>query len=205
MGVLPRQSGLYGCCPEVSWACADPGNGPNASCRDIYYDLEEGKTRHSISLLERALAGFDQFWEKEPSADALLALIPLLRRPDQQERRREAIVELYGVNPGALPQAGIGLPLAVSWAGTGWSARQKGVVLRFLRRAGSDCREVPSSGYRYALRLDRADAVIRWTITDSTSVAVVHEGKTAASARQSGNLRNWSGRSLKSSIPFTKL
>jgi len=89
------------------------------------------------------------------------------------------------MNPGALPQAGIGLPLAVRDR-TGWSARQKGIIVRFLRRAGSDCREAPASGYRYSLRLDRQDAVIRWTTTDTTSLTIVHEAKTGTvgSAKQ---------------------
>jgi energy-coupling factor transporter ATP-binding protein EcfA2 len=41
--------------------------------------LEEGKVRRSAPLLERAIAGFDPYWEKEPIAEALSCLVPLLR------------------------------------------------------------------------------------------------------------------------------
>jgi hypothetical protein len=145
-----------------------------------YYSMEEGKVRHSAQLLEQALGGFDPFWEKEPAADTLLALIPLLSRPEQQERRRTAIADLYQMNPGALPQAGIGLPFAISWSGSGWTAREKRTDLRFLRRAGSECREAPAVGYRFSLRLVKEQDGVRWTVTDGASTAILREGKAAS-------------------------
>ena len=84
-----------------------------------FYILEEGKVRRSTALLEQSIAGFDPFWEKEPTADALTALIPLLAGRTDHGRRRDDISRLYQINPGALPQAGIGLPLAVSFEGPG--------------------------------------------------------------------------------------
>ncbi len=95
--------------------------------------------RHSAALLESSLPQFDPFWEKEPAAEALLALIPLLKGRAEAERRREAIVQLYAINPGALPQAGSGLPLAVQFNGAGWTGREKSLITRFLRRSGSEC------------------------------------------------------------------
>jgi hypothetical protein len=147
---------------------------PHAS---VYYLMEEGKVNHSTALLERSLAGFDPFWEKEPAADALLALIPLLNGAAHQARRREAIAQLYQINPGALPQAGIGLPLAVDFSGKGWSAREKRIVLRFLGRAGSECRETSEPGFRYSLHLVKeADGGLRWTMTDANTGSAVRSG-----------------------------
>jgi hypothetical protein len=62
------------------------------------------------------------------------------------------------MDPGALPQEGMGLPLAVTFAGDGWSAREKRLVIRFLRGAGSEAEEAAGGsaagpgGQRYSLR-----------------------------------------------------
>jgi hypothetical protein len=144
-----------------------------------FYILEEGKLRRSAALLQQSLAGFDPFWEKEPAADALAALVPLLAGSAEQDRRRDAISRLYKINPGALPQAGIGLPLAVSFDGAGWRGRGKALVLRFLRRSGSECVEGPREGFDYSLRLLMGgDRAVHWAVRDSTG-AVVREGTTA--------------------------
>ena len=140
-----------------------------------FYVLEEGRVRRSSDLLEQSLSGFDPFWEKEPAAEALAALVPLLRDRTSAPRRRQAIEQLYQINPGALPQAGIGLPLSVQFAGTGWRLLERAALLRFLRRAGSEADEGTDSG-RYGLRLVRADdRTVRWTLTDASGVEV-HSG-----------------------------
>jgi tetratricopeptide (TPR) repeat protein len=145
----------------------------------VYYTLEEGKLKRSAALLDQSLSGFDPFWEKEPAADALAALVPLLKGGAARERRRDVIAQLYRINPGALPQAGIGLPLAVSFEGPGWKGREKAIVLRFLRRAGSECAEGQTSGFPYFLRLLRADdRAVRWTVRDASGT-VVREGSPA--------------------------
>jgi tetratricopeptide (TPR) repeat protein len=150
-----------------------------------FYILEEGKVRHSPSLLEQSIAGFDPFWEKEPTADALAVLVPLLSGGGDQGRRRDAIARLYRINPGALPQAGIGLPLAVSFNGMGWRGRERALVLRFLRRSGSVCVEGPREGFEYSLRLLKdasagggrgGDSAVHWTVVDSSG-SIVREGR----------------------------
>ncbi|MGO9309161.1 MAG: tetratricopeptide repeat protein [Spirochaetia bacterium] len=143
-----------------------------------YYTLEKGKLTRSAALLEQSLAGFDPFWEKEPAADALASLIPLLGGA-AQGHRREVIARLYAINPGALPQAGVGLPLAVSFESGGWKGREKSRVLRFLRRAGSECAEAPRAAFPFSLRLIRAgDNSVHWTVLDSSG-SVVREGTPA--------------------------
>jgi len=150
---------------------------PHASA---YYILEEGKVRRSAALLEQSLAGFDSFWEREPTAEALTALIPLLGGDARSARRREAIDQLYRINPGAMRQAGIGVPLAVSFQGTGWGALERWRVLRLLRRAGSECTDGTAAGFPYALRLVKQDdRTVRWTVVDASG-AVVREGHPAA-------------------------
>jgi tetratricopeptide (TPR) repeat protein len=142
-----------------------------------FYTSEEGKVRHSPALLEQALPVFDPFWEREPTAETLLTLIPILRGEKHAGRRREAIAELYGINPGALPQAGIGLPLQLEFGGSGWRWMERGLTKRFLKRSGSDC----GPGMRYTLRITaESDGGVRWSATDTATAITIRSGKVAA-------------------------
>jgi len=147
---------------------------PHAS---VFYLLEEGKVRRSPTELRSALAGFDTFWEKKQAAEALRALIPLLRGWRQSEQRRAAIADLFRINPGAFLQAGLGLPLSVEFSGAGWTARERSIVMRFLRRSGSECTEGPLPGARHGLRLAReASRTVRWSVRELPEDTTVHEG-----------------------------
>jgi hypothetical protein len=142
-----------------------------------YYVAEEGKVRRSSALIEQALPGFDHFWEREPTADALLNLIPLLGGEKRADRRHEAIAQLYGINPGALPQAGIGLPLRLELEGTGWRWAERALILRFLKRSGSDC----GPAMRYVLRIaTEPDGGVRWSVSDSAAAVTLRAGKVSA-------------------------
>ena len=150
----------------------------------IFYALEEGKVRRSARLLQQALAGFDPFWEKEPSAEALIALIPLLKGTASTSSRREAISRLFAINPGALPQAGIGLPVSVEFQGGSWSGREKALIFRFLARAGSECAEGSGAGFGHTLRLTRgSDGAVRWSVVDAGSGNVIREGNPPLTGR----------------------
>ena len=81
-----------------------------------YYLLEEGRLRRDRALLEAAAEAFDPFWEREAIQEALVALAPLLPRGGVE--RREVLNRLFLLNPGALLQHGLRLPLAVTIAGT---------------------------------------------------------------------------------------
>jgi Tfp pilus assembly protein PilF len=153
---------------------------------EALYLVEEGTVRRSAALLEKALAGLDPFWEKEPAAEALLAQIPLLRGPANAQAKRKAIVRLYDLNPGALPQAGLGLPFAVEWIGAGWRAREKALVLKFLRRAGSECVEAPAGGgLECRLRVSReSDGSWRWKTEREGAVTGSGAVPAAGSPRQ---------------------
>jgi hypothetical protein len=147
---------------------------------EVFYTMEEGKVRRSAALLEESLSGFDPFWEREASAEALLSLIPLLKGPGHAERRRAAIVQLFRLNPGALQQAGMGLPMTVEFGGTGWKAREKGLIMRFLRRSGSEGHEGPDPGYAHSLRMVKGEGTVTWTVTEQKTGKVLATGNTAA-------------------------
>jgi tetratricopeptide (TPR) repeat protein len=144
----------------------------------VFYTLEEGKVRRSRALLQQALAELDPFWEKEPAANGLLHLVPLLGARADDALRRSSISRLFEIDPGALPQAGIGLPLAVEWRGSGWGAREKALIVRYLKRAGSETVDGPRDGFRYALTLTR-DTRTRWQVKDGETGAVVREASPA--------------------------
>ena len=140
---------------------------------EYFYLQEEGRLLGSADLLRQSVEGFDPFWEKETTADSLRALAPLSRG----EQRRDVISQLYALNPGALPQSGLGLPLNVAFGGQGFNPREKRLVLRYLRRAGSECADAPNAGMRYTLSLSReASGNARWSVIDSQSGTTVAGG-----------------------------
>jgi len=88
---------------------------------------------------------------------------------------------LYRINPGAMRQAGIGIPMEVSFQGPGWGAWERARVIRLLRRSGSECVDQDRSrdldpgrkDFPYALRLLKTeDQEVRWTVVDSSGAAV---------------------------------
>lgn len=147
----------------------------------VLYSIEEGKVRRSADTLEQALVDLDPYWERKQKAEALLALIPLLSDRAQEARKEAHIVELYKLNPGALPQAGIGIPITVAFDGAPWTGRERSAVIRFLRRSGSSIHGAGAVGV-YPLRLSRDPAgKVHWTLTDPADGTVIHEGTTTLS------------------------
>ncbi len=140
---------------------------------EYFYLQEQGALLRSPDLLWKSIEGFDPFWEKEATADSLLDLAPLLRG----QARRDVIARLFELNPGALPQAGLGLPLAVEFRSSGWSSREKRLIGRYLRRSGSECVSGPDGGMRYTLSLSReANNAVRWSVIDSRSGTTIAGG-----------------------------
>ncbi|HVO39980.1 MAG TPA: hypothetical protein VMV03_13200 [Spirochaetia bacterium] len=140
---------------------------------EYFYLQEEGKVRKSRELLQQSLEGFDPFWEKEAAADSLVAMASLL----QGRERRDLLARLFDLNRGALRQAGLGLPLVIDFRGGGFGARERGLVAKYLSRAGSECLPGAAPGARYTLTLFReAGGSVRWTVIDSASGAAAAGG-----------------------------
>ncbi len=121
---------------------------------EAYYLKEEGKLLKSKELLEESLSALDPFWEKEGIADALILLIPLLKK--NTVSRREALNRLYEINPGGLLQYGFGLPLVIDFKLLE-NRRDRRIkhILRFLRRAGSEIAPADNlKGLNYGLEID---------------------------------------------------
>ncbi len=145
-----------------------------------FYLLEEGRLTRSPQLLREAIDAFDPFWEREPMAEALALLAPLASGPGNAALRRDTLVRLYAINPGALPQAGLGLPLALELRGP-WSGREKRVVTRLLRRSGSEVATPGRAGFRHLLAIERTADGYRFALTDTAADRTVASGTAAAS------------------------
>lgn len=140
---------------------------------EYFYLQEEGRVRKSRELLDQSLEGFDPFWEKEAAADSLAALVPLLHG----QERRDSLARLFDLNRGALRQAGLGLPLVVDFRGDGFSARDRGLVIKYLSRAGSECLGATARGARYTLTLSREPGgSVRWAVIDASTGAAAAGG-----------------------------
>jgi Tfp pilus assembly protein PilF len=86
------------------------------------YDYEEGQLLGRRDLLAASLGGFDPLWERDMIADGLAKLA---------EGAAAAARELYLLNPGALRQRGISLPVELRFNFDGPAPRN---MVRGLRR-----------------------------------------------------------------------
>jgi hypothetical protein len=100
-----------------------------------FYLLEEGKIRRDPALLTGAAELFTSSWERKNLEDALIHLIPELPRTGRGLERRDAIYRLFDLNPGALRQRKMSLPVRLRLEGfpTETASRR---FSRLLGRAG---------------------------------------------------------------------
>ena len=82
-----------------------------------FYQLEEAKIRRDPDMLLQAEKRFVVPWEKENIEDALRYLIPSLEIHKRFPEAREATVRLFRINPGAIRQYGLHLPVRISLHG----------------------------------------------------------------------------------------
>jgi tetratricopeptide (TPR) repeat protein len=142
---------------------------------EAYYLQEEGKIRRLPALLESSLELLDPFWEKEGICDSLRYLIPLL--PAHSLERRQALNRLYAINPGALLQNGLALPLQIELPQEGLTGATVRRLLRLLRRTGSELSLAPQVGFRYRLSLRAGPGGnLRFVLSDGEEGRVLREG-----------------------------
>ncbi|MDR1576582.1 MAG: hypothetical protein LBS37_11300 [Treponema sp.] len=97
------------------------------------YDLEEGLLLKDAALLEKAFTNLDPLWERE-----LISRCYREFARSGKAARRGAAEELFALNPGALRQAGISLPLEirVDLSGAPDFPRNEKPLLKALAKAG---------------------------------------------------------------------
>jgi tetratricopeptide (TPR) repeat protein len=122
-----------------------------------HYLFEAGKLLKDEALLNEALAALDPVWEKDLAADAYTEVALLAKKKRQNAVARDAAGRLFALNPGALRQNGIRLPVNVELdAAGGLAARRAKALLKTLNRAGFDTNPAGGqnvAGSRWTLRL----------------------------------------------------
>jgi hypothetical protein len=116
-----------------------------------YYLFEAGKLLKDEVLLNDALSELDPVWERDLAADVYTELALLARKKRQHAVADDAAGRLFSLNPGALRQNGIRLPVTVElYAEGGLSPRRTAALLKTLGKAGFDTNPADS---RWTLRL----------------------------------------------------
>ncbi|MDR2803994.1 MAG: hypothetical protein LBB22_06885 [Treponema sp.] len=119
-----------------------------------YYMFETGKFLQSPAMLEESLSGFDPVWEKDLAAEVYTELALIGQKKRRPDAVSEAASRLFALNPGALRQNGIRLPVNVEISGMkDINKREAGRLIKMLSRAGFDTK----TGAAAALRT-------RWTL-----------------------------------------
>jgi transglutaminase-like putative cysteine protease/tetratricopeptide (TPR) repeat protein len=111
------------------------------------YRAKEGTLLKNRALLTDALARFDPGWERDMIAD-VYAELALIRGGG--EEKREAAERLYALNPGALRQRGIALPLELTTKGP--NPISGTALRRALKKAGMDA-SAPGTKRRFRLSI----------------------------------------------------
>ncbi|MDR1256814.1 MAG: hypothetical protein LBJ86_03635, partial [Spirochaetaceae bacterium] len=118
-----------------------------------YYLFETGKLLKDEALLNEALEAVDPVWERDLAADIYTEIALTAKKKRQNAAAADAAGRLFALNPGALRQNGIRLPVNVELDATGGLApRRADALLKTLRQAGFD-----TNG-------DRNADEIRWTL-----------------------------------------
>jgi tetratricopeptide (TPR) repeat protein len=147
------------------------------------YELEEGLLHDDYGKLKTAYEHLDPAWERDGIARALQRLCLIARSRGDGDSYRAYAERLFTVNPGALLQGGIGLPLVLDVrpdsAGNG--KRAEG-----LRRSLSDLfshAKSPLAGkdealeYRYRFAVTVGSDGVDWALVDSATGATLIKEK----------------------------
>jgi tetratricopeptide (TPR) repeat protein len=122
------------------------------------YFYEEGRTMNKPALTMEALQRFDRLWERDMMADGFAELAAAARRQDAQTRY--CAEELYRLNPGALRQRGVTLPVELRLnmpdAGTSPPLRRIEEALKNagIRNAGRPEQGAQSAGFTLTLNFE---------------------------------------------------
>ena len=116
------------------------------------YLFETGKLTRNMALLNEALSGFDPVWEKDLTADAYAEIALAAKEDGRPELAAEAAGRLFALNPGALRQNGVRLPVNLEISGEAFAGGGRAnAVQKTLREAGFDTK--PPGVPRWSLRL----------------------------------------------------
>ena len=110
------------------------------------YMLEEGRLLKNRRLLDQALAGLDPLWEREMVSQCYKEFA---LRGNSETAAQQAAGELFALNPGALRQAGIALPVEIRISSGGENTapdfrRREQALRKALTKAGFQPADAPA-------------------------------------------------------------
>jgi hypothetical protein len=155
------------------------------------YLFERGKLFHDEDLLANALLAFDKLWERDMIAEANVELYTIAKNRGQHELKYTIAESLYLLNPGALRQADIKLPVQfVINAGSVAANEKINKIEKKILKAGF---EAPSakSGFQCRLTL-----IIELTETGEARCSLVDRTSGSELVRTSITLESFSGEAL---------
>ncbi|MDR2344395.1 MAG: hypothetical protein LBD86_07690 [Spirochaetaceae bacterium] len=122
------------------------------------YMLETGKLTRNITLLNYAISGFDPVWEKDIAADAYTEIALIAQKDGMPRLAAEAASRLFALNPGALRQNGIRLPVSLETSGDLFAGKGRvNAIQKALRQAAFDTKPALAAP-RWTLRLRSGEA-----------------------------------------------
>ncbi|MDR3302606.1 MAG: tetratricopeptide repeat protein [Spirochaetaceae bacterium] len=135
------------------------------------YMFERGKLFHDEVLLSNALSAFDTLWERDMIAQTNVELYTIEKNRGQHTLKYTIAEALYLLNPGALRQAGIKLPVQIVINAKNTEYNKK--IKKKLLRAGFESPSAKSAFQcRFTLSIDLTESgEARCSLVDRTNGA----------------------------------
>jgi hypothetical protein len=150
-----------------------------------WYDLVLGQELRDLDLLARAEKGLNPEWERLALEEVQRARVLLMRKNSRE--KDDILMKMYQMNPGALVQYGLRLPLELQLSGEKGTFMQKRNLKRILNQSGF--RIISGTGNSIVLRINISDS-IKYTMSDLEG-AVLYSGNTEIESDLSEELKNW--------------
>lgn len=150
-----------------------------------WYDLVLGQELRDTDLLARAENGLNPEWERQALEEVQRARVLLMRGHSLE--KDAVLMNMYQMNPGALVQYGLRLPLELQLSGERESFMQRYRLKRILNQSGF--RIISGTGNSIVLRINISDS-IKYTMS-SPEGAVLYSGNIEIESDVFGALKNW--------------
>ncbi|MDR2510585.1 MAG: hypothetical protein LBC77_08085 [Spirochaetaceae bacterium] len=138
------------------------------------YLYERGKLKNNAGLIEEALLRFDPVWERDLSLAALSDYAVIAAKQRRLAKAMQSAEDLFVLNPGALPQNGIRLPVTLDISG-GTPAQRKKLGGALFAAGFRERREKEGAGrFRLSVTLDGGTA--RYSFSGAVSGSRTAQG-----------------------------
>jgi len=156
------------------------------------YLFERGRQTGNKALIEEAISLFDSGWENDIAADSYLELYNITKKQRRKTDAFDAAEQLYLMNPGAMRQSFVRLPVTFNIDADG--SVDKGTVNKIkkhLKAAGFE--DAASYDRRFVLSIDLTNA---GSTKDNIRCVLIDKQRGMEIVRHSGYIPDKSGASL---------